>query len=410
MSNEKALTKSGPRELAENESLKALAGRISACVPGGKKLTTSEALALAAISEATGLSPFTGEIFYLPGIGPHVGIEGARRRAKEQGNYTGKARPMTPDENKAHAIRDGDIGSVYELFRLDLLRETIELNRLAGEIIIPVLPVLGVGIFRKGDTIQKGKSGKCVADRRAEKAALNAAYDIGVPIYMRGEPSGDAPGWQVVNGESQAEPAPQWPERPWDALTLKTWCAAEVAGYEGKYGASERQQKFANVSLGKVEKDSTKRKSIRLFLFGKEKGLTPAEYHAIIEWIGATPENGYTPSPHVAQEIQAVLNEYRKEKGQQEMALNGEQVDGPKPGDAPQSVEELYQWAADMGIDNDEADRRIWQSKRIPTVGEAFKTGWDIATLWQFVVKPLDLDAMEPPPPPPDDGYEPPFP
>jgi len=147
--------------------------------------------------------------------------------------------------------------------------------------------------------------------------------------------------------------------------------------------------------LGKVEKDSTKRKSIRLFLFGKEKGLTPAEYHAIIEWIGATPENGYTPSPHVAQEIQAVLNEYRKEKGQQEMALTEEP---PQPGDVPQTMAELYEWADYAGFSRELTEATLCRGSQCGTVKEALDFGWTAPKLWQFIAEYQPLTEDEPQP------------
>jgi hypothetical protein len=115
---------------ALNEHVKMLAGHIKKCVPNGETLESSEAIALARISMATDLSPFTGEVWYIPKKGPHIGIRGLRRKAKEQSLYSKSFRPMTPEEIKEHDVRTGigDVGYVCELFRHDLTKEAAEIN------------------------------------------------------------------------------------------------------------------------------------------------------------------------------------------------------------------------------------------------------------------------------------------
>lgn len=61
-----------------------LAKRIKVMVPGGNKLQDSEAQALAQVSLVTQCNPFIGEIWYIPGRGPMIGIKGARRHGNEQ--------------------------------------------------------------------------------------------------------------------------------------------------------------------------------------------------------------------------------------------------------------------------------------------------------------------------------------
>jgi len=208
--------------VALNEHVKLLAGQIKKCVPNGDKLSNSEALALARISMATDLSPFTGELFYLPGKGPHVGIRGFRRKAKEQALYSTNFRPMIPEEIKEHDVRTnvGDVGYVCELWRHDLTKEAAEINELAGEAIIPIKPIVGVGIWRKkypeiaqykDDNVPHGKSPAWQAKKRAEADALGQAYDIGLNLPHADEPSGyleiadvEDAGWSVVS-ESDEE-------------------------------------------------------------------------------------------------------------------------------------------------------------------------------------------------------------
>jgi len=84
----------------------AFAQRLKRSIPGGKKLTGSEVLALAQVSLATGLNPYIGEIWYIPDNGPMVGIKGLRRKADEQINqasggqdyWHGFVRAVSPEE------------------------------------------------------------------------------------------------------------------------------------------------------------------------------------------------------------------------------------------------------------------------------------------------------------------------
>lgn len=176
---------------ALNEQVKLFAGHIKACIPNGKDLTNDEAIALARISMATDLSPFIGEVWYIHGLGPHIGIRGLRRKAKEQGLYSKSFRAMRNEEIEEHDVRPCDVGYICELFRHDLTKEAAEINRLAGQPIIPIKPVVGIGIWRKryeeiaqykDDRVPHGKSPAWVAKKRAEADALSQAYDIGINL------------------------------------------------------------------------------------------------------------------------------------------------------------------------------------------------------------------------------------
>lgn len=68
----------------DRDEIMSLAKRIKVMVPGGSKLNDAEAQALAQVSIVTHLNPFIGEIWYIPGRGPMVGIKGARRCGNEQ--------------------------------------------------------------------------------------------------------------------------------------------------------------------------------------------------------------------------------------------------------------------------------------------------------------------------------------
>lgn len=68
----------------QQSEIDVLAERIKIMVPGGQALKDNEARALAQISQACGLNPFIGEVWYIPGKGGMVGIRGARRYANQQ--------------------------------------------------------------------------------------------------------------------------------------------------------------------------------------------------------------------------------------------------------------------------------------------------------------------------------------
>lgn len=86
MTNATAIEKQTNRTdlmFGEKGEIYALANRIKVMVPGGQKLSDNEAMALAQVSTVTKLNPFIGEIWYIPGKGPMIGIKGARRLDQE---------------------------------------------------------------------------------------------------------------------------------------------------------------------------------------------------------------------------------------------------------------------------------------------------------------------------------------
>jgi len=175
-------------QLYDSEMIERLAGRIKRCVPNGDRLSNNEALALAQIAISTDLSPFVGELYYIPGKGPGVGIEGLRRKASEQSTYSmAPPRAMTGEEITEHDLKEYDVGRVAELYRHDILAKAVEINKAAGEAIIPIQPIVGIGIWKKGDQVPKGKSPAWVASKRAEADALKKGFNIVIPLHENGE-------------------------------------------------------------------------------------------------------------------------------------------------------------------------------------------------------------------------------
>jgi len=193
------------QQYGQRDALSEMMYRVKHCVPNGAKLQDVELRSLAQVAIATGLNPFTGEIWYIPSKGPMAGIRGLRRRAREQSTYTTTLRAMRDAEITEHNVKPGDVGRICELFRHDVLQKAVEINRAAGEIIIPVKPILGIGIWRQRDQIASSKSATWMANKRAEADALRQGFDLSELPYSD-EVNGSAlevadaddAGWSVV--------------------------------------------------------------------------------------------------------------------------------------------------------------------------------------------------------------------
>lgn len=94
-----ALTPFGGRD--EVRELKARLEFMALTLPGGRRMTTQEITALAQASIAHGLSPFTGEIWLIPGSGLMIGIKGLRKKAREQDAFSVEFRQIVSPEEKA---------------------------------------------------------------------------------------------------------------------------------------------------------------------------------------------------------------------------------------------------------------------------------------------------------------------
>lgn len=198
-----------------------LVNMLPTLMPNAAKLTHDEALSLAQVALAHGLSPFNNEIYYLKSgeknLGVFPGIRGyrkaARRQIKRDGGTYWMSEPMLVDARK-HGGEDGDICTVYELrdsvtmgAYLKLRGMVFEINRLPQDILkmakedgeaMTILknmieqtalellgkpPVtIGVGIVKKYEAenrIKKaGLSPTHISAIRAERAALRKRFDL----------------------------------------------------------------------------------------------------------------------------------------------------------------------------------------------------------------------------------------
>lgn len=190
-------------------------------MPNASQLSHDEAMALAQVALAHGLSPFNNEIYYLKSgdrnLGVFPGIRGYRKAAhrqirREGGSYW-LSEPMRVDA-RAHGGEDGDICTVFELRDSVTMGEYLKLrgmiftmNRLPDNILTlakeesEALTILrnmientsleilgkppvtfGVGIVKKFEAENRlkkaGLSPTHISAIRAERAALRKRFDL----------------------------------------------------------------------------------------------------------------------------------------------------------------------------------------------------------------------------------------
>jgi hypothetical protein len=173
--------------------LTAFARRIKLMCKGGDKLREDEALALAQVATVTHLNPFIGEVWYIPGSGPMVGIAGARRvdqeATRERGGYsTVEVISCPPEEAGALESEVKDVAAAFraeitdtaatleyqKMFTATLasLRECGETDpvKVAREICGPRPKWVGYGFSKKNESTRMGKVQ--AARKRAEADAL----------------------------------------------------------------------------------------------------------------------------------------------------------------------------------------------------------------------------------------------
>ena len=170
--------------------LDAYAGRLKIAMRGGEKLTNPEARALAQIALVTKLDPFIGELWYIPGKGPMIGIAGARRLWNEKSLSGGgfsfvDIQPCSPEEAGA---TEADVVIAFKAVAHDskatmeyqkLFQQTLAMLResqapdpfaIAKEICGPKPQWVGYGYSTKSETSRMNKT--ALARKRAEADAL----------------------------------------------------------------------------------------------------------------------------------------------------------------------------------------------------------------------------------------------
>jgi hypothetical protein len=202
------------------EELSSIAGRFKTALRGGDKLNNSELIALAQLSKITGLNPFIGELWYIPGKGPMIGIVGARRLWNEKSAAGGgwssvEITPCTPQE----AGYTGDIKDLAAAFKATahdsaatlqyqkMFTDTINTMRSAGstdpfgdakQICGPRPQWEGYGYSTVSETSRMNKTQ--LARKRAEADALKKCINVPFGLEVSAEYE-TAPAEYAVNAE-----------------------------------------------------------------------------------------------------------------------------------------------------------------------------------------------------------------
>ena len=216
------------------EELQATAVRFKTALRGGDKLNNNELIALAQISNITGLNPFIGELWYIPGKGPMIGIAGARRLwneksangggwssvtivpcSGEEAGYSGDAK----DLQAAFRAEANDSGATAQYQKM--FTETIAVMRASGsadpfrdakEICGPRPMWVGYGYSTISETSRMNKTQ--LARKRAEADALKKCINVpfgaeiatetdAAPAYIEGHATTITDPQELAGEESQ---------------------------------------------------------------------------------------------------------------------------------------------------------------------------------------------------------------
>ena len=269
--------------------LKAFAQRIKLLCKGGEKLTDNEAMALAQVATVTHLNPFIGEVWYIPGKGPMVGIAGARHVDQEgtSGYSTVTHYSCSPEEAGA---TEAELKDVVAAFRAEIsdsaatldyqrmFTETLKSLRESGvadpvavarEICGPRPMWIGWGYSKKSEQSQMNKTQ--LARKRAEADGLKkkivipfggtvAETDVS-PDYVEAQPEPAQKRSEAENmhdigyEEGEVKPITQAAETP--AVQLFKYNSPEIVGlvakamqYNTKEASEVVYQAFKSKTIG----------------------------------------------------------------------------------------------------------------------------------------------------------------
>lgn len=177
-------------EYGKREDIAALARRLRSMLPGGNKMSTEQAMALAQYAISLDANPFRGEIYGFTSKGRFVLVDGYKilvRWAKRQAPYSERYEPMDAEE-----LNDGDIGFRCWILRQDA-RATLQEMVQAGadfQTAFEIAATSAVGVVTKADRTTRdgrqmeppvGWTWEQVAKKRALKNALNLSHGAPSP-------------------------------------------------------------------------------------------------------------------------------------------------------------------------------------------------------------------------------------
>lgn len=354
----------------EKVELQALANRIKTMTPGGKNLSDNEAMALAQVSHLTALNPFIGELWYIPGSGPMVGIRGSRRYGNEQIKHEGgpdaywSPHFFVCDPEEAGVPSGVKVAAVYRCEIHDsvstrqyqkMILETINAFREGGapdpfgeavKIVGPKPLWVGYGYSTPDEKSKMNKA--ALARKRAEADALKRRFYIpfgaGVSEYEdRGEMV-EAETWEADIAEAHEatppiSPAASIPQtvatRPYtpEQLKARIYEISRDKQNANKLNANQAQRGLTAATLEECfagDPDASKiRHSVMKYLTGyasladsaKEPGMPGTFVLALLDWLKPEKDSGgaYHADPVAVKEAHAVWTEALKAAGQMEL-------------------------------------------------------------------------------------------
>ena len=288
-----------------SEEIMRMAKRFKTALRGGDKLNENEVVALAQIAKITGLNPFIGELWYIPGKGPMIGIAGARRTWNEQSAKGGgwshiEIIPTSADE----VGYTGDVKDLAAAFRAEahdsgataqyqkLFTETIVAMRAAGsadpfadakQICGPRPMWVGFGYSTMSETSRMNKTQ--LARKRAEadalKKCINVPFGVDVSAEYETAPNATKINADAVPGEI-IDPQLQAGEENQDGETTET---TELV-IESQIPSPAKKELVADAdwqAFGKLVQQA-ENKGIKLPEY-KRAEMTPAQVHGATEYI-----------------------------------------------------------------------------------------------------------------------------
>jgi hypothetical protein len=224
----------------DRQEIAALGRRVQAMLPGGDKMTSAQAMALAQYAALTDANPFRGEIYGYENKGRFVITDGYKllvRWAKNKAEYTDKYEKLTPAEQEAEGLPPDALAFRCWIMREDKkadLKFYIEAGASFKEA-YELAATCALGVVTPEDKLTREGKAKApptgwtwpqVAKKRALKNALNLSHGMPSPQEL------SAMTWQANGKQTTAQ---DWADIPPDLppAARERWAAMNAQAREG---------------------------------------------------------------------------------------------------------------------------------------------------------------------------------
>lgn len=287
---------------------------------GREQLTEVQQNAVALVAWSMGLdpSPAMGHIYAWndwQGFHVYIGYQAWIYKARALGRqFVYTTRVMTPDEQIAHGLKNGDIGAICELFDVDSAKMWQSMG-------LTPRPIVGIGVWQKAittksgttkqDNVPNGRTPLWVAEKRATTDALKhmglgfgqmtiqsvegMQWDNSQGQYIASEGELARPpeglvteGEYIPEGDYDVVTSPFSPEALLDELRAE----AEATRSEKPTLINPQQMKHLHAAFDKLSKSDIEIKAFVQAVFGhnSRKQLAACEYEAVVNWIATDEE------------------------------------------------------------------------------------------------------------------------